>query len=1673
MAKTIKWLAFPDQSARLLVIIPKDRKPVIALKVNEGAPGAAVMAAAETAGFIRKDGTSVAYWPRSKDGKTVTTTQLAETFAAAGIVTEMVHLSAEVFAQKPWRWDALTQRPAQPLKPEEPLEEIGTNFRGELVLRSSAGRFYRIIDGQGERQFVEETASDRPTLFLRAITRQDVALIAQGLMNTLDKAPIGKDILERFSGMMLEAGPAGPSKIDAAEAAGFLASELVVQIGKSIRPGKDIRATFDNACRISERSKASGLFGLSDRGFVPNPAIATAIHRALGNLDGLRPDIQGLPEARSMLSITSRVAAGQKADVQVLDLTGTPTDHLSDVVMNTLAAREPEGHSYFVVRGTPDVESIDRLREDVGRRFSLESVATIDSQIHSSRLDGETLTILGVGRQRREVAPSLPEAARRVSHIQSFSELWTWSSEVLRSRGRIAEWEATASRNDLRAEAEAEREANARQVPYQALSQVKPAFTMIPMALEAATMKALRRAAADAEALGGVDIMIANDLGIEPEALGDILTAEQVDALALHISAQARNRGFLESDQTGVGKGRALAAMARRHIRNGGRVIYFTESANINIPDVWRDFKNVGADKEARPYLLATNAEIFSNSGDIVAKAQSSAMRNRMLDSREFPADANVVLTTYTMFMKEEDGNAELWLAEVLSDPNTMVILDEAHNALNRSSNMGRTLRRGLGAATPGNVIFATATPMSDPKGADLYSALLPADVDAEDIVGHLASGKELAQETFTTMLAEDGVMIRRDHDLSAIEFEIRYPSNEQVAQNRQYMDLLAPVVENMLLASFEVSQFMGQVQNEALVRMLRRGVQPEIATARVNQMNQYSLGFGSPLLNLTRIYMNALKYKQVAQEAINELAEGRKPLITFHSTNAGLLYESIRTDEGEMLSQEEIAALPPLTLRDQINRLCSRLYRVKQNDVWQDARELWPEIREMSERIEALVERLPQDLPVSPIDALIETLEIEGYRVGELSGRDLAYRDGQIIKRTDTDRRATIDAFNGGSVDVLVFNSAGATGGSYHASPDFADQRPRTMVEMETPPDIKKYVQSQGRGNRYGQVARPRVVSVVTGLAPEMRILAQRNRKLRLLGASVDGNRSHPLLLDNVPDLINQVGDKAAERVLRADPTLARRMGFEDLVEGMGEDVEGEVDTTAGEVHSLANKILARSILLPPDAQQDLFERVTLEFEAIIEELDSRNSNPLRPKMLNGEIRVLGSSLFEGQERLENDMESSAFTKPLYMLTAEHVFTETAMSGERIRDMIDRAVIETGADGFQRYADSLTQSKPNILQAFLNDGVSYEAAIANPDLQSRTFKITNSRLDRLIWLLENIKPGVQMTFPDGERNMYERRTVVRLQSPQRWHMQMASAYKIHLVAPGDSEAEIMTLSRFLSMRDEDLRFLPGFAHGMDDQMLLEFEESSRFTRRLPVQILTGNHLLAMATARNNKLGSMSLYRSDNGIERGVVVSPSKHNLRNLPCILPNAETATRFLLADATNQNLSIHFGDPAALNYTVSIKRIGPDKIRFKVKPFNISGSEFWREKPLLWRLATGTAVPDRPVEKVSKLIERVVTVTDEGAALLAALQQAQIPFQTDGLNRDLVNELSGAVLAAFRDDQPAAPTDEAVVEMAPADEVATTIEEEAVVENAEPQQAPAIVEENAFDGDWASGF
>ncbi|MCW3782977.1 strawberry notch C-terminal domain-containing protein [Defluviimonas salinarum] len=1711
----VAWVGFAENSAILRrVLVPGGAKGLL-LRTGPGEAGETVREKALGFGFteLKTRGTLRMLFP---DGNIPFSARVL----SEGLGGSMIALKRDDLLSDKWTINLSDRAPAavaaakpQRIQPDpESIRTIGLNLRGEEVVRDNSGRFFRKVNhDDGRADFVHEQEGEKPTLFLRAGRREDLEAIASSLVVMAGRGTLHTADFERVADAALEEGPHGRLDIDRETAMGLIREHMLREISAIAVENDASRDKFIAAMRVAS---ATG-FVLSRRSgdgeaLSPSPAMVAFMRRATRGQNAV--DFRGSDDMKIAMPRIFREGAA----LQVHDLGGIAADGIGAYAANVLARRAADGRTILRVPGSVTADTFERLRSDIGRNYALEAVAEIGSAVADGVQDGDPSLFVFIGERRPEPLDALPQAALRTFKVVTTDDLMNLEREIARSRSRIRDFHDGVE--EAGPEAEDGREENIRQKPYQPLSQVKEPFTMIPVALEGATTKALDRVRRDMDDRGGVDAVVASALGQSLDGLGDILTAEQVDTVAMRLNARDRGRGFLLGDQTGVGKGRSLAAMTREHIRAdaGNRVLYFTESAQINIPDVCRDLKDVGAWPEIRVLFLTSGSHMTDVTIDPVTGLEISreivsppaSVRKAIFNGEAWPEDYNVVITTYSQFRSKEDDPSSIWLANAL-DARTLLVLDEAHNALNPNSQQGRNIRAAIAQVGPENVIYGTATPSRDPSGMNLYKPLLPQAGDGrlDELLDNMASGGEVAQEAFATMLAEDGVLLRRDHDLSNIEFRVSLPDDERMLRYQEIMNRFSPAVELMIECSSQIGEHLGRRQTAQYNALIARGLSAQAARARTNEMNQYSIALGSPLANLARITMNAIKIDQVVDVALQEIQEGRKPLITFHSTNVGLLQEMSRGADGKV-SEEAMRNAQGLTLKDQIRRIHEGMYRIKVDGETRDAREVYPDVARTFEMIDRQIGEIPDNLPVSPVDALVERLEQNGVTVGEISGRTLCYRDNQIQRRQGRNRRDTIDAFNAGGLDVLIYNSAGATGGSYHASPKFADQRPRTMIELEAPIDVIKYVQSQGRGNRYGQVANPRVVSVMTGLTPEMRILQQRNRKLRSLGASVDGNRAHPLLLDDVPDLLNRVGDEATRNVLLAMPSLARRLGFPEFAEDPSNQNQGQgndaVDTGSGTatsgIDSLSNKVLARSIVLTALEQDDLVSRIRMEFDAIIEELESRNANPLRPKQLDGQVEIRATTLYSGMESEENDLDTSAFLSPLYISTGIHHFNEEAWNGDKLVTAVEACRRLYGADGFAPWAERIHQNLPLLMRPYLPEGISMEAALENPQAMGSRFKVRHERFTDLAWLLENMKPGVSIRYPsEFDPNALITRTIVGLVPPTNpAFYDIPSAYKIKTISPGMANPETTSISRISSMDHERIFFRPGLSESFEESYLEEFDREGLLTRRLPVQVLSGNILQAINEATRHDLGTVSLYRDmENHVHRGIVVARAKVDLEKLPVPVSGgriaAEIAYRHMEAPETSDEPRMMKIWGGVMNDRVPGERLYADMVisitqrtfKLDMMPLRKSTRHFFAARPGLYDLMYGRPLPsfedtpDRAYRRQGAKSVHLVEFRLDGRqgkeraiAILERLGESMM--LTDGKYRGLVNQAvidldaaSGHPVRQFSGEEPEEAEPEVIADPENAETEAPGAD--APVLTADPAEAEADAEPDYENIEW----
>lgn len=309
---------------------------------------------------------------------------------------------------------------------------------------------------------------------------------------------------------------------------------------------------------------------------------------------------------------------------------------------------------------------------------------------------------------------------------------------------------------------------NGYQAPYQPLSQVSEGSAMVPRNLDAATRMAL----ADVErAHGDIDAWVATQLGWTVGEMRErqYLSPEQVDAVALMMHAHSSGRGCLEGDQTGVGKGRVMAAMAIREVLAGGKAIFITQTPTL-FTDLWRDIRDLGAEHRFRPLIVNAGVPIYDpQTGKTLVPATPRAVMQRALDEGHIPDEYNLVLATYSQFNREAANSAKArWLAGAATDQ--ALLLDEAHNAAG-DSNTGSNVSRAIEAAA--RVAYSSATAIKNAKNVMVYSKLFPDSVSVADLPETLRVGGEVLQEVLSGMMARDGVFVRREHDLSALRFRV------------------------------------------------------------------------------------------------------------------------------------------------------------------------------------------------------------------------------------------------------------------------------------------------------------------------------------------------------------------------------------------------------------------------------------------------------------------------------------------------------------------------------------------------------------------------------------------------------------------------------------------------------------------------------------------------------------------------------------------------------------------------------------------------------------------------------------------------------------------------------------------------------------------------------------
>ena len=1294
---------------------------------------------------------------------------------------------------------------------------LGMNFLHQKVYENDQKRRY-VLDNNDKPYWEKTDRKVPPAIFLRAKSKSEIAACADGFIETISSnESISNTSPTKFADIC---------GVD--DVAGFLNA-----VENTITRRILHRVDLTNEERIATCIPFYNVLGDSQIGArVSDMLLSFFGSKLLGEqneLIGSRIKFTGIRKEVAKVIAPKAVQFVDKGvdfDIELL-LTKNKKS-----VIDSLQYISPESRSVLIIKNITKQTAKSLLRE-------ISAKTTIQCCSYLPTIKNGVLIASVFGTR---VSPSVPT----FRSLSSAIELNTWIDEQLKIRKTASALPTSSTYFDNLAACDPSLTINDFQKPYSSLSKIDKPTTMIPRELDGATRSALTQISSQYD---DVDKAMAREFGFSESEFKQVFAPEQVDALALAVNAEVNNRGFLLADGTGVGKGRPLAALIVRAVSQGKKVIFLSEK-DSNLSDIQRDIKHIGRLDTFTPVVLNTGVKLIDEETEEPFKFLTSKALDFNKYPTSWPENVNVIYGTYSQFNRlEEDSPRAFWLNNAV-DENVVLIADEAHNAANGSSNTSINLANAIDNA--GSVFYSSATFAATSRMITFYDKLFPADIDPYEMGRVVAKGGEPLQEVITNMLVRDGVMIRRERDLSSIEFS-QHVDTTNKARNRDYMDKLSKVIAQMAKIAKSISDivftFNQQLDREDGTLIMR------------------AVPFGLYLHSLTRFAAACLCVDLAVERSIHALKNNEKPIIMVDNTVHAILEEFLNAGSG-------IPEFKSVLKRVFSHFINANLAKNKNRKNSAEAIECHRIIEQSIQEVHKLVDQLPV-LNASPIDTVKNSILEAGFTCGEITGRTLEVCDGQVVTRNNRDRTGIKNGFNSGRYDALVINVASTTGIDLHASNRFKDQRRRVFIELQSPQSVQRQIQAFGRISRKDEAVSPRIEFLSTGLPNEIRLAALRNSRLRRMSATVTSNRDSVYLTKQIPDIINSIGDTVITKYAGIRPELMTKLCLDTKELKAKESKANEFNQESQkEVKHSANTFLSRLSLLPTQHQECIIEELFAEYEYTLAELDARGENPLRPKQIEGIVHLGKTSPFF--EKPTKSKSSSCFDEPLNLKEARV---------ERVVNAIDsEAVIEAVSNGSEQMApinrciEILTEKQDLYLEFYLPaEARNVDQAVSTKDQKVLT---AQQRMSELCTTLRNLSPGraVEIISPDEEK---VDAIITSISVPKSGFEHFFNQYRVKLAIPGEIKLKSYHISTLLKMSTVSQRNIdgnfevfskPGLEGDDYEEILRAFDESTSVRFR-NIKILTSNVFKATRIATKYGLGSLVSFVDSNGIRnKGILV---------------------------------------------------------------------------------------------------------------------------------------------------------------------------------------------------------
>ena len=1156
-------------------------------------------------------------------------------------------------------------------------------------------------------------------------------------------------------------------------------------------------------------------------------------------------------------------------------------------------------------------------------------------------------------------------------------------------------------------------EINPSQARYTPMSKSSESQFLLPINMASA----VHSAQADfMEEHGDVDEFVASKLGYKVEELSKHFSAEQIDSVAFSISSAIKGKGFIIGDMTGVGKGRVVAAMIKYSLIQNDRAIFVTEKANL-FQDIYRDLKGIGM-KDSELNFIITNSEggqIKDPETDKILYQYNSTASKNLLGGQNW-GSGEIILTTYSQINKRANTNKRVAdLINLTRKYPTGIILDESHNAAGSGTNTNLNVKTLIELSEFST--FSSATSNKSYKTMALYESCFPKGViNLNSLEDTLASGGAPLLEAVTAILAKDGSLLTRQHDMSKLEFT--------QMSNEEDKDINIALTNGVAEINTMLGQFSGELNattehmNKEL-KNIAKNMGPEFNGNVVNasQAGITSLSFGSRLANLSRSISLLTNIPMIVNETVKSVREGRKPVIAMQSTMGSLLNEFIDLEQKREDSVRGEVRNPP-TLPDLYHSIIEKMQMIEVRSGWgapkivpmidiivetelnngrgrgmsgeellrleENVRENFAlKIADMHSRIDDAI--IPID--ANPLDYLREELGKRGISTMEISGRDKCLVKNSsgtydIVERdSKKSRNDSVKGFNDGSIDVAMITGAGMTGLSLHSSIEFKDQRQRHLIIAQAPADPNMFMQMSGRTNRFGQVNVP-IVSIANNLMPsETRSLAMLNQKLMNQSAATQSNRENSYKTNSTVDLLNHIGDEVVYQYLKRSPDVVNQL----VALGVRLDLSSpETD--------LAKRITGYLTCFPYEKQIEVYDELASEYNREITMLEQKGISPFTQQVMDVKAKVISSELFYGVEKSHY---KSAFEFPVYVQEIEYEKEIKALSSTQVLEMIEEGKarlrnsrLTNNAPDLKAIAEYLAEKKPGLLERSLG----LEFTSVKDALESDEPNLTQSMYKRIEYIQKavlEIKPGSIINYHDHENDKPISAVVTGI-TMDSTRLHLPSSYTIKFVAPGKAQQ-----AWALSYLQGDNSFsLESIAEMTPNSPMIEaFDSIKPGTYTEKRVTLSGNALKCAELATGKGNGKVTFITMEDGTRELIAIMPvntSKQSLKMGSTAFDQAEIATKFLFDEDINPAKFISNTVKEDKNATILINLDRNGDARIYV-PGTVKNGGFVFQNPVILEAVNGGEfVGNRSKMKATIKRENVPLVIDE-------IMKTGIVFQT----------------------------------------------------------------------------